>query len=69
MQKRLTHDFRTGVRKVRREGLGTGVGREVNRTESRARKVQNGGRDCWRKSNWYFHANNQIIGLKRKSQA
>lgn len=31
LQKRLTHDFRTGVRKVREEGLGTGVKREVNR--------------------------------------
>ena len=31
LQKRLTHEFRTGVPKVRREGLGTGVGREVNR--------------------------------------
>ena len=31
MQKRLTHDFRTGVRKVRGEGLGTAHEREVNR--------------------------------------
>lgn len=27
----MTHDFRTGVRKVRGEGLGTGLEREVNR--------------------------------------
>ena len=63
-----TSDTRVSDRRSESERGGTGD-RRGKRGESRARKVQNGGRDCWRKSNWYFHANNQIIGLKRKSQA
>ena len=62
-----TSDTRFSDRRSESERGGTGDRRE-KRGESRARKVQNGGRDCWRKSNWYFYASNQIIGLKRKSQ-
>lgn len=53
---------------MREEGLGTGLEREVNRGLVKFKMADEIVGDCWRKSNWYFYANNQIIGLKRKSQ-